>query len=200
MYGYLICAFVLGGLVLAGCIGWSSVEKFKNKKLNIAIIITVVFILINIIAFVIVNQQEQNDFEEEFILEVEKQVQGFKTECSPPNMTFEVTFNGKQDVHIVDYIYGVPENDYYIYYCNDLFPSVRYDSTLISSFVRSYGEVYVDGELKYTEEQIDKNSKWCDVCDRRYSDEENVSSIEYYGMCSQCYKNYKYAMGALGKD
>ena len=39
----------------------------------------------------------------------------------------------------------------------------------------------------------DSNSKRCPICEKKYSDRENVKSINHTNMCSKCNKNYKYA-------
>lgn len=36
----------------------------------------------------------------------------------------------------------------------------------------------------------------CVICDTRYSDSDNVKSINRSDMCKQCYKNYKYSSGS----
>ena len=57
----------------------------------------------------IIKNGEQKKFEEAFIEELESEIQKFKTEYNPQNITYDVTFNGKEDVHIVYHIDNISE-------------------------------------------------------------------------------------------
>ncbi len=43
-------------------------------------------------------------------------------------------------------------------------------------------------------------SSTCAVCDRTFTDYENMKSIRMNGMCQNCYRNYEYGMAMNGKD
>ena len=42
------------------------------------------------------------------------------------------------------------------------------------------------------------DTAYCGICEKRYSDRDNVKSINHTNMCKRCYKNYNYAADAAG--
>lgn len=47
------------------------------------------------------------------------------------------------------------------------------------------------------------DTETCPSCHRKFewnTDPNNAKSISYHGMCTNCYENYKYAQGMLGRD
>lgn len=47
-------------------------------------------------------------------------------------------------------------------------------------------------------ERADEHTVKCPICERSFRDDsDNAKSIKWNGMCTQCYKNYKYANDLL---
>ena len=90
---------------------------------------------------------------------------------------------------------------FYTFYDYDILFDYYCELEAIEMSAYLYGEVYVNGELRKTENKIgssnSENHK-CSICGTSYSSGENVSSIKRTNMCTRCYKNYKYAADAEG--
>ena len=205
---YFFVVFFLGAFAAIGCIVWSVKGHLKNKKANIAAGIVLGFLLINVVALWMIKKDEQKEIEETIISEVEQRIEEFKQENPDDDIKYEITsveiYGLQAYVRVVYNIETAQEpemlGDYKYYPSHPLYSSLLRSVSLDVSDIISaelYGEVYVNGELKETEDKkiygsSNSGSEKCSVCGKSYS------SGGTSNMCSQCYKNYKYAADAAG--
>ena len=202
------CCIFLGAFAAIGCIVWSVKGHLKNKKANIAVGIVLGFLLINVVALWMIKKDEQKEIEEtvvsEVVSKVEQRIDEFKQENTEDILKYEITIDEIDDRAVVKVVYNIDTTQEpeiiggYKFYSHNyyaLFPSLFLESVKIG--VDTYGEVYVNGELIHTEKKktygsSNNDSKKCAVCGKSYSSGGSSN------MCSQCYKNYKYASDAAG--
>lgn len=148
---------------------------------------------------------KKKEIEEALVVELEQRIEKFTQGNPADNVKYEITIGKKTGSNIdVQVIYNIetsrePEivagKKFYTFYDYDILFDHTCELESVEMWADLYGEVYVNGELRKTENKIassNSGSKKCSVCGKSYS------SGGTSNMCSQCYKNYKYASKAAG--